>query len=76
MSHLQPPYTKPLYRAFAKENNKQFIRMDTVGENKKLIGYYQKCGFSFLGLFQLTNTETLPLHYHNATVSLFEMPVI
>ena len=50
--------------------------MDTVGENKKLIEYYQKCGFRFLGLSQLTNTETLPLHYHNATVSLFEMAVI
>jgi ribosomal protein S18 acetylase RimI-like enzyme len=58
---------------YAKENNKQFIRMDTVGENKGLIGYYEKCGFDFLGLLKLKNTSDLPAHYNNATVSLFEM---
>ncbi len=55
------------------ENNKKFIRLDTVGENKKLIAYYQKCGFRFLGLFKLAATEGLPQHYHNASVSLFEI---
>jgi GNAT superfamily N-acetyltransferase len=58
---------------YAKENNKQFIRMDTVGENKGLISYYEKCGFDFLGLLKLKNTSYLPAHYNNATVSLFEM---
>lgn len=58
---------------FAIENNKKFVRIDTVGENKKLISYYQKCGFNFLGLFKLTDTDGLPQHYHNATVSLFEI---
>ena len=58
---------------YATENNKKFIRLDTVGENKKLIAYYQKCGFHFLGLFKLTTTAGLPQHYHNASVSLFEI---
>ena len=58
---------------YAKENNKNFIRLDTVGENKGLINYYQKCGFNFLGLFQLNDTKHLPAHYHNASVSLFEI---
>jgi ribosomal protein S18 acetylase RimI-like enzyme len=61
--------------AFAKENNKKFVRLDTVGENIGLINYYQKCGFEFLGLFKLENTNGLPAHYHNATVSLFELEV-
>jgi hypothetical protein len=60
-------------KKYAKENGKIFIRMDTVGENKGLIDYYQKCGFDFLGLLKLKNTENLPAHYHNATVSLFQM---
>jgi GNAT superfamily N-acetyltransferase len=62
-------------RTHAKENGKSFIRLDTVGENKGLINYYQKCGFSFLGVFKLKDTTHLPAHYHNASVSLFEIPV-
>lgn len=58
---------------YAKENNKKFIRMDTVGRNEKLIDHYQNCGFNFLGLFKLKNTEGLPQHYDHATVSLFEL---
>jgi ribosomal protein S18 acetylase RimI-like enzyme len=60
-------------RHYAAENNKAYIRMDTVGENRGLIDYYQKCGFNFLGLVKLKDTENLPAHYHNATVSLFEI---
>ncbi|MFC5044745.1 GNAT family N-acetyltransferase [Aquimarina hainanensis] len=60
---------------YAKVHNKQFIRMDTVGENRGLITYYEKCGFDFLGLSSLKNTEKLPAHYHNATVSLFELKI-
>lgn len=60
-------------RDYAAKNKKMFIRMDTVGENKGLIAYYQKCGFDFLGLLTLKNTEGLPAHYINATVSLFQL---
>lgn len=60
-------------KGFAKENHKKFIRMDTVGNNAGLISYYSKCGFDFLGLQKLKNTEGLPAHYHNATVSLFQI---
>lgn len=60
-------------RIFAKDNQKQFVRMDTVGYNTGLINYYIKCGFDFLGLLKLKNTIGLPAHYENATVSLFQM---
>jgi RimJ/RimL family protein N-acetyltransferase len=60
---------------YAKENQKQYIRMDTVGYNLGLINYYTRCGFEFLGLLKLRNTEGLPAHYDNATVSLFEIEV-
>jgi len=62
-------------RVFAKANNKKYVRMDTVGENIGLINHYRKCGFDFLGLSELKNTKGLPSHYHNATVSLFQMVV-
>ncbi|MCX6207855.1 MAG: GNAT family N-acetyltransferase [Bacteroidetes bacterium] len=60
-------------KRYAEDNGKEFIRMDTVGENKGLINYYQKCGFYFLGLSKLKDTDNLPAHYHNATVCLFQM---
>ncbi len=62
-------------KKYAVENGLQYVRLDTVGENEKLIAYYQKCGFTFLGLFTLKNTKGLPQHYHNADVSLFELKV-
>ena len=62
-------------KIYATQNSKKFVRMDTVGENHKLIEHYTGCGFEFLGLFQLTNTGGLPHHYHNAVVSLFELKV-
>jgi hypothetical protein len=49
--------------------------MDTVGENKALIDHYRKCGFEYLGLRKLKNTQSLPAHYYNASVSLFEIPL-
>jgi len=60
---------------YAIQHSKRFVRMDTVGANHKLIKHYTGCGFQFLGLSQLTNTEGLPQHYHNAVVSLFELEV-
>ncbi len=62
-------------RPFAFENQKEYLRMDTVGDNTRLIAYYEKCGFNFLGLQKLKNTAGLPAHYDNATVSLFELPL-
>ena len=62
-------------KIYANENQKQFVRMDTVGDNPGLINYYTKCGFDFLGLLKLKNTTGLPAHYDNATVSLFQMKI-
>lgn len=59
----------------AKKNNKQYVRLDTIGENIKLIEHYKKSGFNYLGLLKLKNTTGLPAHYDNATVSLFELEV-
>jgi hypothetical protein len=47
-------------KIYATQNSKKFVRMDTVGENQKLIEHYTGCGFEFLGLFSLTSTGGLP----------------
>ncbi len=61
--------------ALAEKQHKQFIRMDTCGNNQGLINHYQKCGFNFLGVKQLKNTLNLPSHYHNADVCFFEIEI-
>jgi GNAT superfamily N-acetyltransferase len=60
---------------YARQQQKKFVRLDTVGENHGLIAHYTACGFTYLGLTALSDTAGLPAHYHNATVSLFELPV-
>jgi ribosomal protein S18 acetylase RimI-like enzyme len=62
-------------KEYARQHQKRFVRLDTVGENHGLIAHYTACGFTYLGLVELANTSSLPAHYHNATVSLFELPV-
>lgn len=60
-------------KQFAKAHHKKFIRMDTVGENKKLIAHYTANGFDFLGMKKLKDTAALPEHYSKDDVCLFEI---
>ncbi len=62
-------------KKYAVLNEKKFVRLDTVGLNEKLIAHYEKCGFTFLELRRLKNTDGLPAHYHNADISLFELEI-
>lgn len=63
-------------KLYAKEVGKQFIRLDTLGNNTKLIEHYTSAGFTFLGMVNLTDTANLPLHYQNETnCCLFEIEV-
>jgi predicted acetyltransferase len=61
-------------KGYCAVNNKQFIRMDTWGDNPKLIDYYVKCGFNYLETVDLDNTEGLPSHY-KGSLALFEIKV-
>ncbi|AOM78442.1 GNAT family N-acetyltransferase [Pedobacter steynii] len=60
-------------KKYAAENGKDFVRLDTLGNNSKLIAHYTNAGFSFLGMFDLNDTQGLPDHYHNAPACLFEI---
>ncbi len=60
-------------KVFAKDCSKDFVRLDTLGNNQKLIELYTLAGFRFLGMFDLKNTEGLPAHYHHHPAALFEI---
>lgn len=61
-------------KEYAKKYDKDFIRLDTLGNNIKLIQHYTNAGFDFLGMFDLKDTTGLPGHYqHNDPVCLFEI---
>ena len=60
-------------KAYARSQQKQFIRLDTCGHNEGLIAHYQKCGFAFLGISKIKSAEGLPSHYNNADVCYFEI---
>ena len=56
-------------------HGKDYIRMDTWGDNQKLIDYYTECGFAFLGTITPTASSQLPKHYSAIFLSLFEIKV-
>jgi len=60
-------------KAFAQNSGKDFVRLDTLGNNVKLIEHYTHAGFSFLSMFNLKNTAGLPAHYNNMPACLFEI---
>lgn len=63
--------------AWAREHailtKKEYIRMDTWGDNEPLIRYYQECGFQYLGSITPTASEQLPKHYSAIFLSLFQI---
>jgi ribosomal protein S18 acetylase RimI-like enzyme len=60
-------------REYAEEHGQQYIRMDTGSGNDKLNDYYVSCGFTYLGIIPVADTEELPLHYRGGNSSLFEL---
>jgi ribosomal protein S18 acetylase RimI-like enzyme len=62
-------------KKYALEHDKLFIRMDTGSGNDKLNNYYISCGFNYLGVVELGDTQELPVHYRNGGSSLFEIRV-
>lgn len=60
-------------KEYAKSINKQYVRLDTLGNNIRLIDHYKNAGFEFLGMFDLKNTDTLPEHYQGVPACLFEI---
>jgi ribosomal protein S18 acetylase RimI-like enzyme len=62
-------------KEFAKVNDLSYIRLDTGSGNDRLINYYVKSGFTFLGNTSVNYTPDLPAHYENGSFALFQMLV-
>jgi ribosomal protein S18 acetylase RimI-like enzyme len=60
---------------FARQNNLQFIRMDTWADNEKIIDYYKSFGFQFVENYKTTDAPELPVQNRDLNVALLEMPV-
>jgi GNAT superfamily N-acetyltransferase len=61
---------------YARESNKQYVRLDTLGKNEGLIKHYTSAGYGFLGMVLLTDTAALPKHYQDEpNCCLFELKV-
>jgi ribosomal protein S18 acetylase RimI-like enzyme len=50
-------------RDYARAHGKDFVRLDTLGNNVKLITHYTQAGFELLGKVYLKSTAGLPAHY-------------
>ncbi len=61
-------------KQFCIENHKEFVRLDTWGDNQKLIEYYVRCGFNHVETIDLDKTDGLPIHY-KGSLALFEIKI-
>ena len=62
--------------AFGSASGKRYVRLDTWGDNPKLISYYVKCGFEHVGIITPQKTAELPKHYNSISLALFEIPIL
>ena len=62
-------------RKYAEDAGLDYVRLDTLGHNYKLIDYYQQAGFTFLGMFDLKDTSELTAHYQGVPAALFEIKI-
>jgi len=60
---------------YARSLGRKFVRMDTWGDNQRIINYYAACGFKHIGNRQLGLVPELSPHYNNAYLALFENAV-
>lgn len=60
-------------QTYASEQAIDFVRLDTMGENQRLISLYQGAGFEYLGAFEVPDRSQLPDHYGQGMVQLFEI---
>jgi ribosomal protein S18 acetylase RimI-like enzyme len=61
---------------YALGKGKQYVRLDTLGNNMKLIEHYRSAGFEFLGISKIENVKNLPEHYHREpNCCRFEMKI-
>jgi DNA-binding MarR family transcriptional regulator/ribosomal protein S18 acetylase RimI-like enzyme len=61
-------------KPYARQLGKAYVRLDTWGDNQKLIDYYVAHGFAYLKTITLGQLVGLPKHYQG-TLALLQLPV-
>lgn len=61
-------------KGYGQRLGKTYLRLDTWGDNPRLIQYYVQCGFHHLRTIDLDQADGLPKHY-KGVLALFEMPI-
>lgn len=59
---------------YCREHELKYIRLDTWGDNPKLLNYYMKWGFQHIESIPIRPVGDLPIHY-NGLLALLEMKV-
>jgi len=62
-------------KTYAADRQRPYLRMDTWGDNDRLVGYYMEHGFTLLEVVTPEETGALPAHYDCISLALLEMPV-
>lgn len=62
-------------KAHALSKGKDFVRLDTWGDNERLVDYYRGLGFDYLGITIPDDPESLPAHYSCISLALLQMKV-
>lgn len=60
---------------FGGKNGKKFVRIDTWGDNPRLVNYYIRCGFTFVRNVAITSEDKLPKHYDGISLALLEISI-
>jgi GNAT superfamily N-acetyltransferase len=61
-------------KQYGKDTDKEFVRLDTWSDNKKLVDYYMSSGFRFIETVHLEEAEGLPAHY-KGSLALLEIKI-
>jgi GNAT superfamily N-acetyltransferase len=61
--------------AEAKRRERKYLRLDTWGDNPKMISYYESFGYRFVRNYRSGNDPNLPLPHRNMFFALMEYKV-
>lgn len=59
----------------AKNKGRKYLRLDTWGDNPKMIGYYESFGYKFIMNFSSGDDSRLPIPHRNMFFALLEYEI-
>lgn len=59
----------------AKSNGRKYLRLDTWGDNPKMIAYYESFGYKFIKNYTSGDDPRLPVPHRNLFFALFEYEI-